>query len=143
MKTFAVGIMNLENVRFFDIPSQEDTRGILSSVEQLKDIPIEIKRIFYIHKVLDNRGGHANIETDQVLIPVAGSLKIKLYDRNTSKIFLLNNPIKGLYIPKLIYLEMFDFADNTVLLVLANTRFDITKYLRTKEEYYSYMKILQ
>jgi hypothetical protein len=131
--------MILENVRFIDIPSQEDSRGILSSVEQLKDIPIEIKRIFYIHKVQKDRGGHANIDTDQILIPVMGSLKIKLFDKDSSKVFLLNDPRKGLFLPRLIYLEMFDFSENSVLLVLANTEFDITKYLRTKEEYYSYV----
>jgi dTDP-4-dehydrorhamnose 3,5-epimerase-like enzyme len=135
--------MNLDQVRFIDIPSQEDNRGILSSVEQFKDIPIEIKRIFYIHKVQKNRGGHANIDTDQILIPVIGSLSIKLYDKDNSKVFLLDNPTKGLFIPRMIYLEMFDFSENSVLLVLANTEFDITKYLRTKEEYYSYVNGLK
>jgi hypothetical protein len=132
--------MNLEQVKLIDIPSHEDSRGILSAIEQNIDIPFEIKRIFYIHHIKGNRGDHAPVDTDELLIPISGSFKIKVYDKTSSKVFLLNDITKGLYIPRLIYLEMFDFTENTVCLVLANTHYDAEKYLRTKEGFFAYRK---
>lgn len=131
--------MNLDQVKVIDIPSHDDNRGILSSIEEKKDIPIEIKRIFYIHNISEDRGGHANIDTDQILIPVHGSLKIRLFDKFSSNVFSLDDPKKGLFIPRLIYLEMYDFSKDSVLLVLANTEFNNKKYLRSRDEYYSYI----
>jgi dTDP-4-dehydrorhamnose 3,5-epimerase-like enzyme len=135
--------MNLGHVKIIDIPSHKDSRGILSSIEQLKDIPFNIKRVFYIHHINGDRGGHAVINTDQLLIPVFGSLKIKLYDKTSSKVFNLNDATKGLYIPRLIYLEMYDFSENAVLMVLANTKYNTNKYLRTKADYLSYVEKLK
>ncbi|HOY32962.1 MAG TPA: FdtA/QdtA family cupin domain-containing protein [Bacteroidales bacterium] len=132
--------MNLEHVKLIDIPSFEDSRGILSSIEQNIDIPFDIKRIFYVHHITGQRGNHAPMDTDEVLIPVAGSFHIRVYDKTSSKIYLLDNPQKGLYIPHLIYLEMYDFSENSVCLVLANTKYDPDKYLRTMDEYLAYVK---
>lgn len=129
--------MSLARTRLIDIPSHEDERGVLSSIEELTTVPIEIRRIFYIHQVTQDRGGHANIDTDQILIPVSGSLKIRLYDKTSSMVYVLDDPKKGLFIPRMIFLEMFDFKEGTVCLVLANTPYDHTQYIRSKEEYFS------
>jgi dTDP-4-dehydrorhamnose 3,5-epimerase-like enzyme len=131
--------MCIENVRIIDIPSVEDSRGILSSIEQNKDIPIEIKRVFYVHHIVKERGGHAHIDTDQVVIPISGSFKLRVSDKSSSKVFLLNDPKKGLYIPRLIFIEMFDFSEGAVCLTLANTEYDIKRSLRNKEDFLSYV----
>jgi len=130
--------MDLEQVKLIDIPSHEDGRGILSSIEQNIDIPFNIKRIFYIHHIKGKRGNHAPIDTDEILIPLTGSFYIKLFDKTSSKVFFLNDPTKGLYIPRLIYLEMYDFTENAVCLVLANTKYDPKQYLRTMDDFLSY-----
>lgn len=126
-------------MKIITIPSFQDDRGVLSAVEQHIDIPFNIRRIFYIHHIKANRGDHALVATDEMLIPVSGSFSIKLYDRNSSKVFLLDDPIKGLYVPRLIFLEMRDFSKDAVCLVLANTTFKTTRYLRTKAEFYAYL----
>jgi len=131
--------MHLEKVKLIDIPTHADSRGILSSIEQNIDISFEIKRVFYIHHITGNRGNHAPIDTDELLIPISGSFSIRLYDKTSSKVFLMNDITKGLFIPRLIFLEMFDFSENAVCLVLANTKYDANKYLRTKEDFYSYV----
>jgi dTDP-4-dehydrorhamnose 3,5-epimerase-like enzyme len=132
--------MSLEQVKIIDIPSHKDNRGVLSSIEQNKDIPFDIKRVFYIHSITGDRGGHALIDTDQLLIPVSGSFKIRLFDKTSSKVYLLNDTTKGLFIPRLIFLEMFDFTENTICLVLANSNYDINKYINTRDEFLSYVK---
>lgn len=131
--------MNLKQVKLIVIPSHKDSRGILSSIEQNKDIPFNIKRVFYIHHINGERGGHALLNTDQILIPVCGSLKIRLFDKTSSKVYFLNDATKGLFIPRLIFLEMYDFTENTVCLVLANSTFNSKKYLRSKAEFLSYL----
>jgi len=133
--------MNIELVKLISIPSHEDNRGILSSIEQNEDVPFEIKRVFYIHHITAGRGDHAPIDTDEMLIPVSGSFHVKVFDKNSSKVFFLNDPTKGLYIPRLIYLEMFDFTENAVCLVLANTKYDSNKYLRTMDDFLSYVTL--
>ena len=136
-------LMHLEQVKIIDIPSHEDSRGILSSIEQNIDIPFEIKRIFYIHDIKGKRGNHAPIDTDEFLIPITGSFYIKVFDKTSSKVFFLNDPTKGLYIPRLIYLEMYDFTENTVCLVLANTPYNPKQYLRTMDDFLSFNERLK
>ncbi len=130
--------MNLEQVKIIDIPSYKDSRGTLSSIEQNDDIPFDIKRVFYVHHIKGTRGEHAPIDTDEVLISVSGSFYVKVYDKTSSKVFFLNDPAKGLYIPRMIYLEMYDFTEDAVCLVLANTRYDAKQYLRTMDDFLSY-----
>jgi dTDP-4-dehydrorhamnose 3,5-epimerase-like enzyme len=132
--------MNLEQVKLIEIPSYEDTRGVLTSIEQNQDIPIDIKRIFYMHHILEDRGGHAHIDTDQFIISIFGSFNIKVSDESSSLVFSLNNPKQGLYVPRLVFIEMYDFSQNAVCLVLANTKYDINKSLRTKNDLLSFIK---
>mgnify|MGYP001243309139 CR=1 FL=1 len=131
--------MNLLEVKLIDIPTHQDERGILSSIEQSVDIPFEIKRVFYVYHIKGNRGYHAPIDTDEVLIPVSGSFHIRLFDKNSSREYFLNDPAKGLYIPRMIYLEMFNFSEDAVCMVLANTSYDSDKYLRSLDEYLAYV----
>lgn len=124
----------------FDIKSNVDSRGILSSIEGLKDIPIEVKRVFYIHHINTDRGGHAHIDTDQVVIAIAGSFKIKLFDGAGEIEYLMNDCMKGLYIPRLIFTDLYGFSPDAVGLVLANTYYDMNKSLRTRNDYINYIE---
>jgi dTDP-4-dehydrorhamnose 3,5-epimerase-like enzyme len=134
--------MHLDQVHFVEIPTHGDHRGMLTCIEADQRFPIEVKRLFYLHHVSKNRGGHANKITDQVLIPLSGSMRIRLYDSLESKEFLLDDPSQGLLIPHLIYLEMFDFRPETVLLVLANTHYDENEYLRSIEDYLNFVRTI-
>jgi len=131
--------MNLDQVKIIDIPSHEDSRGILSSIEQNENVPFDIKRVFYVHHIKGKRGEHAPIDTDEVLISISGSFNVRVFDKTSSKVYLLNDPTKGLYIPRLIFLEMYDFSENAVCMVLANTKYDANKYLRTMDDFLSYV----
>lgn len=120
--------------------TNSDSRGALTSVEGDQDVPIQIKRIFYMHHVTSDRGGHAHIETDQVLIAASGSFKLKLFDGKEVKEYIMNDCTKGVYVPRLTFTDMYDFTSDAVCLVLANTHYDMGKSLRSMESYMNYLK---
>ena len=132
--------MNLSSVYTINLPSFEDSRGVLSVVEATTDIPFGIERIFFIHHVISDRGGHAHIDTDQVIIPISGSLKVKVFDGVNEDIYLLNDCRTGLFAPALTFCDLYDFSPGGVCLVLASTKYNMKKSLRSKAEYLQYLK---
>lgn len=123
-----------------DLHTAYDTRGMLTSIEEILDIPIEIKRIFYMHHVAEDRGGHAHIDTDQIVIPIHGTFKVQLYDGVELLEYIMDDCMKGLYIPRLTFTNLYDFSLDAVCLVLANTHYDMSKSLRSLETYENYLK---
>jgi len=124
----------------FDIKTVKDPRGCLSSLEGTMDIPIDIKRIFYMHHVTSDRGGHAHIDTDQVIIAMSGSLKLSLFDGKEKKEYLMNDCTKGLFVPRLVFIDLYEFSADAVCLILANTHYDIGKSLRNMTDYLKYLE---
>ena len=117
-----------------------DRRGALTAIEGCSDIPFEIKRIFYMHHITDKRGGHAHIDTDQVLIPIQGRLRVKLFNGKVEKEYVMDDCTKGLYIPRLYFTDMYDFSPGTVCLVLSNTHYDMRRSLRSIDAYMLFLK---
>ena len=132
----------IEKVKHIKFKSSIDDRGILTSIEAFQDIPIDILRVFYMHRITKERGGHAHIDTDQVVIPVSGNFNVDIFDGNRSISFNLDDATTGLYIPRLLFTELYNFTSDAVCLVLANTHYDIKKSLRTREDYLNYIKQL-
>jgi len=130
----------MEKSFLFDVRTIKDPRGCLSSIEATMDIPIEIKRIFYMHHVVADRGGHAHIDTDQVIIAISGALKIRLFDGVNSVEYVMDDCAKGLYVPRLTFTELYDFSPDAVCLVLASTHYDMKKSLRNMNDYLEYLK---
>ena len=81
------------------------------------------------------RGQHANRESEFVLINVAGSSKVMITDGINKDIVELTRPMEGVYLPKMVWKEMYDFSPDSVLLVLASTHYDGSEYIRDYEEY--------
>ena len=125
----------LKDIQWMDLKSISDPRGVLTAIESEIDIPIEIKRIFYMHHVTDDRGGHAHYETDQLIIGVSGSFEIELYDGFEKKKYILNDPTKGLYVPRMIFLNLMNFTKDAVCMVLANTHYKENEYIRNIDDY--------
>ena len=126
---------------YFDVKGDE--RGKLIAIEQLKNIPFEIKRVYYIFdtKKEAKRGFHAHKNLEQVAICVSGSCKFLLDDgKERVKDIILNSPNKGLFIGKMIWREMYDFSDDCVLLVIASDYYDESDYIRDYEEFLKLVK---
>lgn len=114
-----------------------DERGKLVVIEGGQAIPFEIKRVFYIYDS-DNdviRGQHANRKSEFVLINVEGKSKVRITDGKEEFVAELDRPMTGIYIPKMIWKDMYDFSRNSILLVLASTHYDNSEYIRDYEEY--------
>ena len=114
-----------------------DERGKLVVVEGNMDIPFEIKRVFYIYGSDKDvvRGQHANRTSEFVLINVSGSSKVRVDNGFEEEIIELNRPRMGLYLPTMVWKDMYDFSEDSVLLVLANTHYDAEEYIRDYDEY--------
>ena len=116
-----------------------DERGQMIVIEGGVDIPFEIKRMFYIYGSDTSviRGQHANRESEFILINVHGTSKVKLRDGEEEQGVLLDKPMKGVYIPKMIWKDMYDFSEDSVLLVLASTHYSEKEYVRDYDSYVS------
>ena len=110
------------NIQIINFDIKGDQRGNLISLEQHKNIPFDIKRVYYIFDTKEGvrRGFHAHKKLNQVLICVSGSCKILLDDGQEKQEIKLHSPDKGLLIKSVIWREMFDFSENCILLVLAS-----------------------
>lgn len=130
--------MSLDKVKLLNLPEKGDERGSLIVIEENKDISFDIKRLFYMYGSNDGitRGQHANKNSEFILINVAGSSKVKVDDgKGNTKEYVLDKPNKGLYIPKMIWKDMYDFSKDSVLLVLSNQYYDENEYIRDYEQF--------
>ncbi|MDY3774165.1 MAG: FdtA/QdtA family cupin domain-containing protein [Eubacterium sp.] len=126
-----------EKCKVINFADLGDERGKLVVIEGSQDIPFDIKRVFYIYGSDKTvvRGEHANQESEFVLINVAGKSKVRITDGNEEIIVELNKPMMGVYIPKMIWKDMYDFSSDSVLLVLASTHYDGREYIRNYDDY--------
>lgn len=134
---------NMKKVQMLEFLQLGDERGELVVVEGNQDIPFEIKRVFYIYGSDKSivRGQHANKESEFVLINVAGKSKVKVKDgEGNEAIFCLNRPRTGIYLPTMIWKEMYDFSEDSVLLCLASTHYDDTEYIRDYDEFVKFLR---
>ncbi len=125
----------IDNSKIISLPSILDERGVLTVMESNREIPFEIKRIFYMHHIKKDRGGHAHMDTDQVVIAISGSFDIELFDGENRGSYHMDDPTKGLYIPRMIFMSLSDFSDHGVCMVIANNYYDITRSFRTMEDF--------
>lgn len=114
-----------------------DERGMLVALEEFKDIPFEIKRVYYLYDTKESvrRGFHAHKSLEQILICIHGSCKILLDNGTEKKVVALEKPYEGLYIANDIWREMYDFSPDAVLLVLASDFYREEDYIRDYDEF--------
>ena len=119
-----------------------DERGQLVALEEMKDIPFKVKRVYYMYdtKAGVRRGFHAHKCLEQILICIHGSCKILMDNGDEKAEVLLDKPYEGLYISNAIWREMFDFSSDAVLMVLASEYYDESDYIRDYDEFLGYRK---
>ena len=124
----------IDRVKMISFQQRGDERGDLIVAEgDGMDIPFSIKRVFYMYGSDADvvRGQHANRKSEFVLINVAGTSKVKVKDGLGNEIeYHLNRPHTGIYIPKMVWKEMYAFSPDSVLLVLSDEHYDETDYIR-------------
>ena len=114
-----------------------DSRGQLVALEEGKEIPFNVKRVYYMYDTGKGvrRGYHAHKSLEQILICVHGSCKIMLDNGIEKQDVVLDTPFEGLYIANDIWREMYDFSDGAVLLVLASNLYDEADYIRNYDDF--------
>lgn len=119
-----------------------DERGQLVALEGEKDIPFDIKRVFYIYGTQDgvSRGNHSHYKTQQFLIAVNGSCKVTLDNGTTKKTYSLDAPNLGLFQDALIWGTMHDFSEDCVLMVLANAYYASNDYITQYDTFIEVIK---
>ena len=128
--------MNLAHARWIDIAHSDDERGTLTALESAA-LPFPIKRIFYMHRVppKNERGAHAHRFTQQCLIAVAGALAVDVSDATRTATYVLDDPNRGLYLPAMTWVRLYDFQPATVTLVLCDTDYNPAHVVRDRDEY--------
>ena len=119
-----------------------DERGQLIALEEMRDIPFSIRRVYYMYDTKPGvrRGKHAHRKLEQILICIHGSCKLLLDDGKEKKTILLERPYEGVYIANDVWREMYDFSSDAVLLVLASEMYDEADYVRDYEAFLDMVK---
>jgi dTDP-4-dehydrorhamnose 3,5-epimerase-like enzyme len=125
------------DIKFIQFQSHGDDRGSLVSLEDHKNIPFTIERVYYLFNTKENvrRGFHAHKKLKQLAIVLKGSCRFTLDDGKEKIDILLDNPAQGLYIESFVWREMYDFSEDCVLLVLADSFYDEADYIRDYQEF--------
>lgn len=128
--------------RFIDIPHFGDHRGDLSVVEAMKDIPFEVKRVFWNYNVPEgkSRGAHAHKQLRQLLIAIGGSFTVNVDDGIENKSFLLDNPYKGLLVEAGEWSSEDYFSPGAACLVLCDDHYDENDYIRNYDDFKQWVK---
>lgn len=127
-------------LEFIDFQIYGDERGQLIALEENKNIPFPIKRVYFMYDTQKDvhRGLHAHKKLQQVLFCVSGSCTIRLDDGREKVEVKLSRPEKGLYIGPGIWREMYDFQIGTVLMVLASEYYNESDYIRDYQAFLDY-----
>ena len=126
---------NVHDVRWIDLPNVRDERGVLTAIEGGLEIPFDIRRVFFLHDVRGERGGHAHRATRQLIVPVAGAFNVEVCDGAGAVTHIMRDPHRALYVPPLLWVRLYDFVPGAVCLVLADVRFADSEYLRDWDEF--------
>lgn len=138
---------HMAGVKMLSFQKFNTNRNVLDHIiiEGFRDIPFEIKRIFYIFgegNVGLIRGKHANRRSEFVLFNVSGKCKVKIIDEEKNEvIYELNHRYEAIYLPKMIWKEMYDFTEDSVLMVLANEYYDPQEYIRSFDDFVEELKL--
>jgi dTDP-4-dehydrorhamnose 3,5-epimerase-like enzyme len=125
------------DIKFIQFQNHGDDRGSLVALEDHKNIPFTIKRVYYLFDTQEKvrRGFHAHKKLKQLAVVLKGSCRFLLDDGKEKIDILLDNPAQGLYIESFVWREMYNFSDDCVLLVLADSFYNESDYIRDYEEF--------
>lgn len=119
------------------LPKLNDDRGSLTFLEGGRHIPFEIRRIYYLYDVPAgaSRGGHGHKALQQVLIAISGRFEVVVRDGRRELSYSLDRPDSGLYLPRMMWRELREFAPGSVCMVLASDNYDESDYFRDYSDF--------
>jgi hypothetical protein len=127
----------IDECRLVDLEKIESPQGNLSPVYGGITVPFAVKRVYYLYDVPGGaeRGGHAHLELQQLIVAVSGSFAVTLDDGYGQRTVSLDRSYYGLYLPSLIWREITGFCSGAVCLVFASLPYDESDYIRDYDEF--------
>jgi hypothetical protein len=119
----------------------DSSLGYISLSEKV-NLPFIPKRIYWTYFTPEDvvRGNHSHFELEQILVAVAGRLKVDIITLGGDEYeFVLENPDEGLFIPKLCW-RVIKYTHNSVQLCIASEEYAETDYIREFDEFKKLMK---
>ncbi|MEP7122881.1 MAG: FdtA/QdtA family cupin domain-containing protein [Byssovorax sp.] len=118
--------------KWLDFPGHSDDRGALTFMESPKDLPFDVRRIYYLYDVPEGkaRGAHAHRALRQVFIAIAGSFTLLLDDGDKQREVRLDSPRRGLYVPPMLWRDLRGFSPGAICVVLASAGYQESDYIR-------------
>ena len=137
--------MSLSNCKIVELPKIADPRGNLTFIEGERNIPFEIKRVYYLYDVPGGatRAGHGHKTLQQLIIAMSGSFDVVLDDGFGRERYHLNRSYNGLYVCSMMWREIDNFSSGSVCMVLASDLFDEADYFRNYDDFVEAAKALQ
>ncbi|PMC24405.1 hypothetical protein CJ231_06790 [Hoylesella buccalis] len=128
--------------KIIDLAKIVDPRGNLTVAEGCKDVPFDVKRVYWVYDVSagESRGGHAHKRCQEFIIALSGSFHVTLDNGREQVTVLLNHPYQGLFVDTSTWRTLDDFSSGAVCLVLASETFDEADYIREYDAFLEYIK---
>lgn len=133
----------INDCRLIDLRKISDPRGNLTVIEEGRDIPFDIRRVYYLYDVPggESRGAHAHKKLYQLIIAASGSFTVTLDDGSEKRSFNLKRSYYGLLVVPGIWRDLDDFSSGSVLLCLASEHYDEKDYIRDYSEFLRYKEV--
>jgi hypothetical protein len=115
----------------------QNPAGNITPVENNKNIPFVIKRIYYLYDIPggESRGAHGHKELESVIIALSGSFDVTIDDGENKKTVQLNRPYMGLNIKPGMWRDISNFSSGAICLVLASQVYDESDYIRNYDSF--------
>jgi hypothetical protein len=138
-----MGNLSVYNCVLIHLNKIGDRNGNITAVNNGKEIPFEVNRVFYLYDIPggESRGAHAHKECHQFLVAASGSFEVLLDDGTTKRQVLLNRPDIGLHIPPGIWASEINFSSGSICLVLASHIYDEKDYIRNYLDFKNFSKV--
>jgi len=120
-----------------ELPKNHNIKGNITAVNNLKEVPFEIKRVYFLYDVPggESRGGHAHKDLQQLIVAVSGSFDLIINDGNGKRTFHLNRPYQGVLLPSGLWRELDNFSSGAICLVLASSEYNEFDYLKDFKDF--------
>ncbi len=127
----------VQGARVLDLPSFRDMRGSLAVAEIGEGLPFVPRRVFVVYDVpgVRVRGQHAHRVCQELLVCVAGSLRVMLDDGASRAVIDLSSPGRAVYVPPMVWLVHYHYSSDAVLVVAASHEYDDKDYIRSYDEW--------
>ncbi len=127
----------VDDCQLVDLPKVHNRAGNITALENQISVPFDVKRVYYLYDVPggEERGGHAHLELEQIIVSVSGAFDVVIDDGFTKKVVHLDRPYKGLHIVPGIWRELVNFSSGATCLVLASEKYAETDYVRDYQDF--------